>query len=107
MAINPTSTTSPETAAATEDVVNRAARSAHAMVDRVAEKAGPAVARVRGGIDSATESLQYGVEQIGEAQSRWVENSRGRIREHPLASIGVAVAGGMLLNLLLKRLIAR
>lgn len=106
MAINPTFPTSSETAAAADVAVDRAAESAHAMVDRVAETAGPAVARVRGSIENATERLQSGVEHIGEVQSRWVENCRCSVRDHPLASIGLAVAAGVLLDLAVNRSMA-
>jgi ElaB/YqjD/DUF883 family membrane-anchored ribosome-binding protein len=102
MAINPT-TPGFETAAAAENAVNRAAQSAHAMVDRVAEKAGPTVERVRSGINSASETLETGVEHFGEMQDRWLEDCRGCVRDHPLASVGLAVAVGVLLSRLMGR----
>jgi ElaB/YqjD/DUF883 family membrane-anchored ribosome-binding protein len=105
MAINPINPTTAgsETAAAAENAVNRAAQSAHAMVDRVAEKAQPAVERVRSGISSASETLETGVEHLGEMQDRWLEDCRGCVRDHPLASVGLAVAAGVLLSRLMAR----
>lgn len=105
MALNPTSTSpiGSETAATAENAVNRAAQGAHAMVDRVAEKAGPAIERVREGVNNASESVGRGVEQFGEMRERWLEDCRGCVRDHPLVSIGLAVAAGALLSRLTAR----
>lgn len=92
-----------EKSAAAEDAVNRATQSAHEIVDRVAEKAGPAVDRLRTSVDSASEAVHSGVEDLTEMQERWVEASRACVRDHPLVSIGVAVAAGMLLSRLMAR----
>lgn len=81
-----------------ENPVNRAAQGAHVMVDRVAEKAGPAVDRLRSGISDAAESLKASVENLGEIEKRWVDDGRGYVREHPLTSIGLAVAAGVVLG---------
>ncbi len=92
-----------EAAAAAEDAVNRVAQGAHAMVDRVAEKAGPAVERLRSGVSTAAESLQSGAQDLSEIQDRWVASCRECVREHPLVSIGVAIAAGMIVSRLMER----
>jgi len=96
MANSPLSTYGSETIAAAENAVDRATQGAHDMVDRVAEKAGPAV-------DRASEALQSGVDDLNEMQERWMEASRACVRDHPLVSVGVAVAAGMLLSRLMAR----
>jgi len=90
-------------AASTDDIVNRAAESAHRAVDRVAEKAAPAVERLKTGVDEATSALQARADQFGAMQERWVVESRNYVREHPFTSIAAALAAGMLLARLLWR----
>lgn len=92
-----------ETAASAEDAVHRAARSAHAIVDRVAETAAPAVERLLSGVSSASDKLHSGADDLGEMQERWVEGARVYVRDHPLASIGVAIAAGFVLSRLMAR----
>jgi ElaB/YqjD/DUF883 family membrane-anchored ribosome-binding protein len=86
-----------------DDMVNRAAETAHRAVDRVAEKATPAVERLRSGVNEATHVLQARADQLGEVQERWVAESRDYVREHPFASLAAALAAGMLLARLLWR----
>ncbi|WP_263769552.1 DUF883 family protein [Propionivibrio soli] len=96
-------TISSDTAAAAESAVNRAAEGAHAAVDRVAEKAGPAVENIRGRVNAAGEALHHTIEELDAMQERWLEECRGCVREHPILSVGVAIAAGMLLGRLLVR----
>jgi ElaB/YqjD/DUF883 family membrane-anchored ribosome-binding protein len=86
----------PSSTLASDDMVNRAAQTAHRAVDRVAEKAAPAVER-------ATTALQARADQLGELQERWVVESRTYVREHPFTSVAAALAAGMLLARLLWR----
>lgn len=90
-------------ASATEGTLDRAVQGAHTMVDRVAGKVGPAAERVRSGIDSAAESVKGSVDELSQLQQRWADNCRTCVREHPLATLGFAVAAGMLLSRLLRR----
>lgn len=82
--------------------MDRAVQGAHSMVDRVAEKAGPAVDRIRSGVDTASAALESGMDTLSQTQERWVENCRVCVRDHPLASVGVAVAAGILLSRLIR-----
>lgn len=90
-------------ASATEGTLDRAVQGAHTMVDRVADRAGPAVERVHSTIDSAAESVKGGGEELCAIQQRWADNCRTCVREHPLATLGFAVAAGMVLSRLLRR----
>lgn len=87
----------------TDDMVSRAAQTAHRAVDRMAEKAAPAVERLKGGVDEATTALQARADQLGELQERWVVESRAYVREHPFTAMAAALAAGMLLARLLWR----
>ena len=57
-----------------------------AALDRLAEKATPALDAMAGHAD-----------QWGAMQDEWVENARTTVREHPLAAIGAAVLFGMVI----------
>lgn len=92
-----------QVATSTEEAMNRAVQGAHTMVDRLAEKAVPAVEGLVSGVNSASEALKTGADDLGAMQERWIENCRGYVREHPLVSVGVAVAAGVLLSRLMAR----
>lgn len=114
MATSPTSSTgsslgsslasaADEAAAATDNTLNRAVQGAHSMVDRVAEKAGPAVERVREGLNNASASLQNSADELSEAHRRMLESCRSCVRDHPLTAIGIAVVTGLVLSRLMSR----
>lgn len=71
--------------------VNRMASSAHDVVDRVA-----------GVATHTAETLGIKGEQLKSAQKRLMEGARDYVREHPVASLGIAVATGYLLSRLLS-----
>ncbi|MGE5386646.1 MAG: DUF883 family protein [Betaproteobacteria bacterium] len=89
--------------AATEDVMNRVVQGAHEAVDRVAEKAGPAVERLKSGVSGAAESLHAHAEEFGAMQEQWMQSARGCVRDHPLATVAIAVGVGMLLSRMVAR----
>lgn len=91
----------PETTA--DDAVQRVALGAHVMVDQAAEKASPAIERLRSGVNHAAETVRSATRELGELQERWIANARGCVRDHPLLAIGVAVAAGMIVSRLRER----
>jgi ElaB/YqjD/DUF883 family membrane-anchored ribosome-binding protein len=101
----PTSTTSTVpggNAASGDKTVERVVQGAHDAVDRIAEKAVPAVEKLRAGVNQAADTLQSQADQLSEMQKQWVESARTCVRDHPFASVAVAVAAGMLLGRLLS-----
>jgi ElaB/YqjD/DUF883 family membrane-anchored ribosome-binding protein len=78
--------------------MERVVQGAHQAVDRMAEKAAPAVERLRGHVGGATEHLQSRTSRVMAMEEEWIEATRACVREHPIASIGVAVLAGMVLN---------
>lgn len=79
---------------AAHPAVSDAASSAHKLVDRVA-----------GGTNRVTERLhETGVKlketgaRLKEAELRMVDASAGYVREHPLKSVGIALAAGILVS---------
>ena len=84
-------------AAAERDVMRRVVQGAHEAVDRIADKAIPAVERLRGAYDDAADTLKARADQAVDLKDEWTESLRMTVREHPLASIGAALALGVIL----------
>ncbi|HRO60295.1 MAG TPA: hypothetical protein PK177_14205 [Burkholderiaceae bacterium] len=84
------------------EIVDRMAQSAHRAVDKMAERATPAVERVRSSFEGASARAHSQADHIAEVQDQWLTATRDCIRSHPIASVGVAVLGGMLLSRILS-----
>jgi ElaB/YqjD/DUF883 family membrane-anchored ribosome-binding protein len=82
-------------------VIDKVSDAARPMVDRVASGAHRAVDKLAGTAGQAAQSLSVKAEQLKNAQARAMEQCRGYVREHPVASVSVAVAAGFLLSRLL------
>jgi ElaB/YqjD/DUF883 family membrane-anchored ribosome-binding protein len=72
--------------------------SAHDAVDRVAAKAAPAVQRLVSGAQDATDTVKQRARDAGELGHEWTDSLRATVRDHPLASLAVAVAVGVLVS---------
>ncbi len=93
--------------------VDDASTRAHGAIDKMSASAVPAVNRMASGahqaVDRATQlasgaadSIVAKADQLQAAQTRITEECRGYVRENPLASVGIALAAGYLLSLLLR-----
>jgi ElaB/YqjD/DUF883 family membrane-anchored ribosome-binding protein len=80
-----------------DPAVERLARSAHGAVDRVADGASSTVERVRSGVDGAMDTMSDKMHVLASNRDEWVDGARERVRDHPLSTIGVALAAGYLL----------
>ena len=85
-----------------DPAIERMARSAHSAVDRVAGTAGSAVERVRTGVQGTVGTVTERMHDLRSNGEVWVDSARERVREHPLATIGVALAAGYLLARILR-----
>jgi len=83
-------------AAYADDPIGRIAQGAHNAIDRLAEGAVPHVNRLQESMSGAGESLQVRADRAREAADEWAESLRCTVRENPLASLGVALAVGLL-----------
>ncbi|HZM34176.1 MAG TPA: hypothetical protein VFC18_06725 [Burkholderiales bacterium] len=82
-----------ETPASTsKQQVDRLSQGAHQAVDRAAQAASSAADRV---------SEKY--EELYAMSEDWVETGREYVREHPVAAVGMALAAGWLLGMILRR----
>jgi ElaB/YqjD/DUF883 family membrane-anchored ribosome-binding protein len=74
------------------------------VVGRVATRAHDAVDRVAGTAAAAAKSIdKKGGKVLRAMQERYVDGARERVRDKPLAALGIAVAAGFVLSLLLNR----
>lgn len=85
-----------------DPAIERVARSAHGAVDRVAGTASSAVERVRGGVQGAYGTVSEKMHDLSARREVWVDTARERVREHPLATVGAALAIGFVLARILR-----
>ena len=88
-----------------DPAIERVARGAHSAVDRVAGVAGTAssaVERVRTGVQGALGTVNERMHDLQSNGDVWVDTARERVREHPLATVGIALAAGYLLARILR-----
>jgi len=95
-------TTTPPFPTSADKSIERVAQGAHDTVDRVASSAAPAVEKLRTGANQAAEMLRSQADTLNQMQKEWVDDARTCVRDHPLASVAVAVAAGMLLAKLMS-----
>jgi ElaB/YqjD/DUF883 family membrane-anchored ribosome-binding protein len=83
--------TNPQRNSATEQNIERATDTAHEAVDRVAQTAA-----------AYAERFGEKAEEWLEMKDNWVEGARDYVREHPIAALGIAVAAGYVLSMLMR-----
>lgn len=88
--------------AGAHDAIDKVSDAARPMVDRLASGAHQAVDKIASAAGQAAETLGVKGEQLKNAQAQALEQARGYVREHPVTSIGIAVAAGFLLSRLLS-----
>jgi ElaB/YqjD/DUF883 family membrane-anchored ribosome-binding protein len=75
----------------TDQNIERASGTAHQAIDRVAETA-----------SAYAERFGEKAEEWLEMKDNWVEGARDYVREHPIAALGIAVAAGYVLSMLMR-----
>ena len=90
--------TSNEPSAGVCETVDRVAQSAHEAIDRAASKATPALEQLQSAATNAVHTAQDKATAFGEMEEIWLESARTCVREHPLATVAVALAAGMLIS---------
>jgi ElaB/YqjD/DUF883 family membrane-anchored ribosome-binding protein len=73
------------------------------MVDRVAAGAHDYVDKAASMAKSAARTVEEKGGELSELQAHYLDGCRDRVRESPLAAVGVAIAAGFLLSLLFSR----
>ena len=93
--------------------VDQATNSLHGAIDRASDAALPAVDQLAIGAHQAVERLAVSAgraaermdtksRQLLDARSRFAERCSARIRDKPVAALGIAVGAGLLISWLLR-----
>lgn len=70
--------------------------------DKVSNFAHETVDKVTNATNQAREAFDEKSDQLMDAEQQLMKNCRGYIRDNPVTSLGIAVAGGFLLSRLLS-----
>jgi ElaB/YqjD/DUF883 family membrane-anchored ribosome-binding protein len=73
------------------------------VVERVAAGAHDAVDKAAGAAAAAARMVEKKSEVLKAAQERYLEGCRERVRDNPLAAVGIALAAGIALSFLFSR----
>lgn len=84
------------------DAIDKVSDAARPMVDRLASGAHQTVDKLASVAAQAAETLGVKGGQLKNFQAQAMEQCRGYVREHPVASVGIAIAAGFLLSRLLR-----
>ncbi|MEY3251971.1 MAG: hypothetical protein RL227_944 [Pseudomonadota bacterium] len=84
-------------------MLKNAVQGAHDTLDRLSDRATPAVQRLGDSVHSAEATLRAKTSQLREKGDEWVDGTRSSIRKHPLTAVAIAVAVGALVARLTRR----
>jgi ElaB/YqjD/DUF883 family membrane-anchored ribosome-binding protein len=73
------------------------------QIDRLSDSAHRAVERASGAATSFADSVGERADQLMEMKDDWIEGAREYVREHPVAALGMALAAGYLLSMIMRR----
>ena len=91
-----------DASAGAHSAIDKVSDAARPAVDRLASGAHEAVDKIAGAAAQAADALGAKGEQLKGVQVRVMDACRGYVREHPVASLGIAVAVGFVLSRLLS-----
>jgi ElaB/YqjD/DUF883 family membrane-anchored ribosome-binding protein len=78
--------------------IERTSERAHQAVDRAAGAASSVAERLGERVDSLAERG----EELRELPENWLEGAREYVRENPVASLGIALAAGYILSMIMR-----
>jgi ElaB/YqjD/DUF883 family membrane-anchored ribosome-binding protein len=73
-------------------------KTAHQAVDRAAE----AASAMAGRLGERVEALSEKGDELLEMKDAWLEGARDYVKEHPFQALGIAVAAGYLLSMMMR-----
>ncbi len=73
-------------------------KTAHQAVDRATETA----SAVAGRLGERVEAIGAKGEELLEMKDQWLEGARDYVKEHPFQALGIAVAAGYLLSMMMR-----
>jgi ElaB/YqjD/DUF883 family membrane-anchored ribosome-binding protein len=92
------STTAGSQKAGMDRNIDRASDSAHSAVDRAAEAAASVASR----LGEHVEQLSERSDEFLEMKDQWIEGAREYVREKPFQSLGIALAAGYVLSMIMR-----
>ena len=78
-------------------------RNTQQTVDRLSQGAHQAVDRAAGAAAAYAERFGEKGEELMQMPQDWLETAREYVRENPVQAVGIAVAAGYLLSILMRR----
>jgi ElaB/YqjD/DUF883 family membrane-anchored ribosome-binding protein len=87
-----------QAAAGTHEAINKVSEATRPAIGRIASGAHQAVDKIADVASHTAETLGVKGDQLKDVQARLLDDCSAYVREHPLASIGMAVAAGFLLS---------
>ena len=91
-----------EAGAGAHEAINKVSDAARPAVDRVAAGAHRVVDKVAGAAGQAAQTLGVKGEQLKDFQTRALDQTREYVRENPVMALGIALAAGYVLSMLLR-----
>lgn len=70
------------------------AQGAHDIIDRLADRAEPAVRQLGESVSAAEKTLHAKTDQLRDTRDEWIEGARTTVRGNPLVSVAAALALG-------------
>jgi len=71
-------------------------------IERLSERAQGAVERAANEETSFADAVGERADQLMEMKDDWIEGGRDYVREHPVAALGMALAAGYLLSMIMR-----
>ncbi|WP_210401701.1 hypothetical protein [Lacimicrobium sp. SS2-24] len=85
------------------NAINSAAEAGSPAIEQMTASAHDTVDKMASGVNHAAEAMSKKGQQLNHLQQQLTEGTREQIRSHPLMSLGVAMATGMLFSWWLSR----
>ncbi len=79
------------------DLLKSAVQGAHATIDRLADRAAPAVQHMGQSVAAAQDALQAKAHELRETRDAWAEDLRTTVRGNPLAAVAAAFVVGLVI----------
>jgi ElaB/YqjD/DUF883 family membrane-anchored ribosome-binding protein len=84
-------------------IAETARKHAHNTVDKIADQASNAERNLRSAAENSTHNITETQQQLKEKFDTSVNKAKQLSKDHPLATVGIAFAAGVLISALLRR----
>lgn len=88
---------SEQAAPAAASLLRDTLQGAHDTLDRLADRAEPAVRQLGASVSAAADALGAKTDKLRDTREAWVEDARATVRSNPLAAVVAALALGVVI----------